>query len=162
MTLTYSINHTAAEWRAKAAACGQRAADSWERSDTDGFLSQWASSSTQALYLAAADLAEEGHKSEFRAVFDLEGNLLDARQVEGRYGWVWLIKLPGGGVAWFNESEAQKPETARRNNAKKGYYLGVVRRPAAVKLVGSCTLHPAYVPLGELFDAEVEVVDSGV
>lgn len=160
--LTFPMDRTPAEWRAAAAGSAQRAADSWERSDTDGFLSQWASQSMSSLYLHAADLAEQGGREEFRALFDLDGNLLDAREVEGRFGWVWLVKRPGSdAVAWFNESEAQKDETRIRNNARKGYFVGRVSRRAAAKLVGSMTLHPCSIPLGEVTDEDVIIVDNG-
>lgn len=58
-----------------------------------------------------------------RALFDLDGNLLDARLVEGKFGMVWRIE--GGG--WFNPSKARDAATRRANNAKKGYYEGACK-----------------------------------
>lgn len=58
-----------------------------------------------------------------RALFDLDGNLLDARLVEGRFGMVWRIE--GGG--WFNPSKARNAAAARANNARKGYYVGACK-----------------------------------
>lgn len=61
---------TATEHRAKAAAADQRAADSFERSDTDGFLSQWASGLTAQLERLKADLADEGGRTEFAGLYE--------------------------------------------------------------------------------------------
>lgn len=62
------------------------------------------------------------------ALFDLAGNLLDARLVNGQYGMVWRVADGGGRVRWFNPSKARVPATERANNAKKGYYVGRVLR----------------------------------
>lgn len=58
---TYTISdHTAAEYTAMAEDCIRREQESWERSDTDGFLSQWASNSMARTYRTLARLAANG------------------------------------------------------------------------------------------------------
>jgi hypothetical protein len=81
------IMTTATEFRAQAQAARQSAADSWERSDTDGFVSQWASGLTAREYDLKADLAERGDVDAFYdSVMDADGNVAPARVVETRYG----------------------------------------------------------------------------
>ena len=60
------------------------------------------------------------------ALFDLDGNLVTMKTVSGRYGESWFIPQNEGKARFFNESEAAKAETRRRNNAKKGYSIGEV------------------------------------
>jgi hypothetical protein len=150
---------TAAQWREEERACYRLSAESFERCDTDGFLSQWANDVTGRKYAMYARVAEQGGTWEFRAVFDLAGNLLDAREVEGRYGYVWLIKT-GDTVTWFNESRARKGVTRLKNDTAKGFRLGTVRRPAYVGMSGNRTsLNPFVAP--DRDSNHVEVVDNG-
>jgi hypothetical protein len=151
---------TADQWRAMAVESNKRSAESFERCDTDGFLSQWASDTVAREYRAWADLAAENYQAEFPAIFDLDGKLMDARQVETRYGWAWAISLPGGGTAWFNESGARKGATRYRNDTGKGYRLGTVSREAYVVLEGSnaTSVGPCVRPVR---DSAVTVVDDG-
>lgn len=114
--------HTADEWRAMAHNCMERREESWERSDTDGFLSQWALEQTALLYRHLAELRDTDGRTELIRLADLDGNVLDAEQVKGNYGWSYRIWDPTTRrVSWFNESTARKAETRRANNAKKGY-----------------------------------------
>lgn len=62
------------------------------------------------------------------ALFDLDGNLLPARRVLGKFGPVWAINDEHG-TRWVNTSKAQDPERARKANAKKGVYEGKVEAP---------------------------------
>ena len=98
-------NMTAAQHTAAAHQADQEAQDSFDRCDTDGFLSQWASGMTGRLHRAKAEIAEQGGKAEFPALFDLAGNLVAAKLVETRYGMSWGI-LPddspdGSFVSWL-------------------------------------------------------------
>lgn len=115
---------TPAQWREEARRAREERAASWERCDTDGFLSQWASGVMADRYDHLAEIAENGGTIETVALFDLEGRYIDARHVEGRYGWVWVWDDAEGNAVWFNESSAQKEETRIKNNAKKGVYVG--------------------------------------
>jgi len=64
----------------------QESRDSFDRCDTDGALSQWASGINAEKYRIQADIAENGGMWGFPALFDLEGNLIPAREVYGQYG----------------------------------------------------------------------------
>lgn len=73
---------TAAEHREAAAKAEQSAADSFERSDTDGFLSQWASGLSAQKHRLAAEIAENGGKDEFPGLFDAAGRRVKAKIVK--------------------------------------------------------------------------------
>lgn len=160
-TTTPEYAALAATYRAAARRSEKDAHDSFDRCDTDGFLSQWASDQMACRYLAAADLADNNGRSEFVALFDLEGNLVPARQVETRYGWAWLLLDEDGQSTgrFFNESNARKPETARANNAKKGIYVGAVEADADIQhLLDRGHLRPAAHPL---LAADIVIIDNG-
>lgn len=70
------FNSEAAEaLRAQAAKDRQSAADSFERCDTDGFLSQWASGVMASQRDREAELANHGSLSIFPALLDEAGNI---------------------------------------------------------------------------------------
>ena len=120
---------TEAEWLAEAAKCYEDRDDSWERSDSDGFLSQWANGVMAGRYKHCAKVAAAGGTLVQPALFDLSGNRIEARYVETRYGWTYVWDDEDG-THWFRESMARNPEVARRNNAKKGVYVGTARYAA--------------------------------
>lgn len=121
----------------------KRSADSWERSDTDGFVSQWASNITADELIMKAELIEAGGSYERDLLFDLDGNLVMAKEIETRYGWAWMIMDPdnpkGSALGFFNESKARKAETKIKNDAAKGYYVGRGRIKGYVKIFASGT-----------------------
>src|SRR5215831_2243806 len=101
------LDKTPDQLRAMARECYQRSADSFDRCDTDGFLSQWASDQTGRIYQAAATLAEAGWMAESVALFDAEtGALLDAKNVSTKYGSSWMVKAADGSVRWVGISVA--------------------------------------------------------
>jgi hypothetical protein len=126
----FPTDHTPEEWRAMASNSNRTAAESWERSDTDGFLSQWANQKMAAHYLFMADVAADEGKWNFIALADLDGNLLDAKIVDGKYGPVWCIRQADGSAKWFNESSARKGATRQAAHTKKGYRLVLLRQDA--------------------------------
>lgn len=131
-TVYFPMDHTPAEWRAMAAECYKREQESFERSDTDGFLSQWASTVTARLYSTCAEVAEKGGKWKFRELATADGILIEgAREVKTKYGWSWLT--PGG--QWFNPSKAQDEEKRKAANLAKGYQFIEVEREAVVMMV---------------------------
>ena len=124
---TYTISdHTADEYRKMAQGCRDRSAESWERSDTDGFLSQWASDSMARQYDNLADWAENGgdvQEISWPMILDDEGNwrwVDEFRFVSGQYGESVRIWHEGT-VHWWNPSQARKAVIARRNDEKKGF-----------------------------------------
>jgi len=52
---------------------------------------------------------------------DLDGNVVDAKMVEGKYGTVWLIKKEDGSVEWVNTSVAENWDRRQAFYKKKGY-----------------------------------------
>lgn len=102
-------------------------AESYERCDTDGFLSQWAHQQMQGRYLHMATVAKNGGTVWAPAVFDLQGNIVTMDLRDGDYGSYWFIKENEGKARFFTESGANKLTTRRDNNAKKGYRIGSVR-----------------------------------
>lgn len=161
-TTTY-LGKTAAEWRAEAQAARQRSADSWERSDTDGFLSQWASDTMARKYDACAELADLGGVIEFQVPF-VNGEVATAElDKDGQYGRYWYLTVEAArvvGKRYFTPSSANKAATRRKNNAKKGVTMGTILIAADVELVGgrySCG--PAFVPRElDLRNGDFEVV----
>lgn len=150
---------TGDQWRAMAAESRKRSQDSWERSDTDGFMSQWASDTVAREYAAWADLADNGYQAEFPAIFDLDGNLMDARQAEGTWGPYWIIRHADRTVTFFNESNARKGATRYRNDTRKGYRVGSISCDAYVKLSGASytSVGPCLYPIA---DSVVTIIDD--
>lgn len=151
---------TADEWRAMAATNRRDAADSFERCDTDGFLSQWGSGMMAQEYRLCAHVAEADGWWEFTALFDTDGNLMDAREVQTRFGYAWAINTPNGTV-WFNESKARKGERRYIADSKKGYVLGTVKRRAYVTLAGGNVMCVRAVVLPDKYDERMEIADNG-
>lgn len=161
--------------RRQAAESAQRARESWERSDTDGFVSQWASNITHDELIMKAELIENGGSYERDLLFDLEGNLILAKEIETKFGYSWMILDPdnprGSALGWFNESKARNPETKIKNDARKGYYVGRGRVKGYVKifasgtgLSGAASARPGYAPwINDETGAYVvtEIIDNG-
>jgi hypothetical protein len=131
---------TPAELRAEASVLDNRAAESFERCDTDGFLSQWADGLTARLRRAQADLAEAGGTHVFPALFDTEGNLVAAKPVDGQWSSGWGILAADDPwsrfVGYFNPSRARDPKRRQAADAAKGYQVGKVRAPAKAVMDG--------------------------
>lgn len=138
--------------------------ESFERCDTDGFLSQWAHGVCAQEDRLAARIKEDGGKAEFPGLFDLSGNLVPAKLVESRFGWSWMLLNDRGRCAgWFNESKARSAEARAKNNAKKGYYVGTVRVPAYAALQGRSRTSVSAVALraDNGWSADAEIVNNG-
>lgn len=143
----------------------REAADSFDRCDTDGALSQWASGINAEKYRLQADIAENGGMWDFPALFDLEGNLVPAREAYGQYGSFWsLLDADGNRTGQtFNESKAQSDKVKIRNDARKGYYVGSVLAPARVVTRGqSVTSVACHIERNDGgWDPDVMVLDNG-
>jgi len=81
---------TSAELRESAAVREQRAADSFKRCDTDGFVSQWASGITASLDRTKADLIDNDKLGEFNGLYDGDRRV-KAKQIETKFGFAWLL-----------------------------------------------------------------------
>jgi len=127
--------------RARAASAHAAAVESFERCDTDGFLSQWASDITGRKASLQADIVEAGGLWEFPALFSADGELVAAKMVSTRYGISWALledDSPSARfVGWFNSSRARSNDRRIAANLKKGYRLGRVLAPARADIGGS-------------------------
>jgi hypothetical protein len=164
---------TAAQYRAAAQKSRERVQQSWKRSDTDGFMSQWVGDLTARMYELQAKILEEGGTAEFPALFDLKGNLIAAKLVStyDKYSHThvskWAILAsddPNSEVImWIKLSEAQDDERRIVNNAYKGYYEGVVIAPAAADMIGASKTNVSITikRTDGGFSRDVQIVDSG-
>lgn len=156
------MNQSAEQLRAKAAQHDQDAFDSFERCDTDGFISQWASSISAREARLEAVIIDNGGVAEFPALFTLDGEWVPARRIETRYGMRWqLLEADGRTTGTFLP---YRP--ARRNTlAKHGYVEGYVARPAKAAIVGggkglagAATCMVAPVPTDRDWDEPAQII----
>ena len=77
-------------YEAEAARSEQAKHDSFERCDTDGFVSQWASGITSQLSRAKARISRQEGIDTFSGLYSGDTRVR-AKIVNGQYGSVWLI-----------------------------------------------------------------------
>jgi len=83
---------SAEEYREEAAAHRAERLRSQEESDTDGFLSQWASGLNANLAETRAEIQENGGMAEFWGLYRREdGQRIRAKLIDGKYGLCWAI-----------------------------------------------------------------------
>ena len=85
---------TATELRNKAAAQDKEAAASFERCDTDGFLSQWASGISAELNRAKAAIIEDGGVAEFIGLYEGDRRVKAKqgyKKFNGYTSYYWLV-----------------------------------------------------------------------
>ncbi len=135
-TTTQTINDLAAQadtLRAEATQHDRDAFDSFERCDTDGFLSQWASRLTADKKRLEADLIEAGGVMTILGPVTADGEPVRFKTVDTRYGRKWLVLDDNDdAVAWL-DPYAVNLSTYR----KKGYNLGRYEVKAIAKIAGS-------------------------
>jgi len=146
--------------------------DSIDSSDTDGFLSQWASALGAQQDMLRAELAANDGYAEFPALFDTDGNLIPAKLINTTYGNAWGL-LPGNDptesfTSYFNPSKARGESQRISNDAKKGYYVGTVSVLSAVGTSGSgtglsglTTVRPVIYRLDKGFSIDAVILDNG-
>ena len=128
------VREEAEELREQAAESDRKAAESWERSDTDGFLSQWAHGITADMHRRNAELLEAGGRARFPALFTTSGDWVPARRIEGTYGPRWqVLTETGRPTGTFLAYRPKRRDTL----AKHGYVEGIVERPAVAAILGS-------------------------
>lgn len=158
------------EHEEKSKAAAKRRQESIERSDTDGFMSQWASGVASQKELLEAELAENNGFSTFHVLFDLEGNIVPARQIEGKYGPTWAeyedphnmySKFTG---KFINESKSPKRKTQEAYLLKRGYTLGRIKAPAKVDTVGAnvVSVQAVYLRKGKDPLEAVEIITTNI
>lgn len=131
----------AEELRAEAAACDRKAQESFDRCDTDGFLSQWADGITAQQKRLQADIEENGGVWEFPALFDLEGNRVRAKlaHIYSKFAycevamWVFRDKNDHPVGKKFIPAFPKRESTM----AKKGYREGMEQAPARARVCGN-------------------------
>lgn len=64
--------------------------ESFDRCDTDGFLSQWAHGLNRSKNERQAEIERRGGRDIFWGLYDGDRRVA-ARMIEGRYGWSWLL-----------------------------------------------------------------------
>ena len=118
---------TPTELRAQAAQKDQDARDSFERCDTDGALSQWASGMNAQRLRLEADIVERGGVSEFLTLFTLDGKFQPAKAIQTQYGMRWMLLDSDG----KRTGQFLPYHPARRSTlAKHGYVEGYACFPA--------------------------------
>lgn len=111
---------SADQLRAEAAQHEQDAQDSYERCDTDGFLSQWASGMTAQRKRLQATIVEAGGVATFfrYQVTDLAtGEVLPrdrAKICDTQYGQSWRVQLSSGEVVWATANAARESTYSRK------------------------------------------------
>lgn len=118
--------------RLQAADCSRRSRESFDRCDTDGFLSQWANDITAAERLREAELCNAGFTVVRPVLMDIESGEIVAACAwilpsKFHYGsdHVWKV-YRNGGVEWVNA--AKRESTYNKKGLKTVYVLA----PAAM------------------------------
>lgn len=133
---------SASDLRAQAAEHDAAAAESFDRCDTDGFLSQWAHGITAQKLRAQADLNEAGGMIEVPALFNLDGTIASTHYGYGEWGPYWVLNDAATahyGKRFVNPSKARKEATRARNMRAKGFTVGLVKVRGRVDIAGSGT-----------------------
>ena len=141
---------TADEYRALAKQAHERRIESFERCDTDGFVSQWAHQVTESTYHDMAWLAENDFKYTFETLVDAEGNLVPCREIETQYGVAY------GVYASFEDAEKcgeiiKWVGTGRRAAKNKGYAIALVRAEATVEVAKGYAGNTYFAPVAKVF-----------
>lgn len=80
----------AQEMRERAAGADRRREESFQRCDTDGFLTQWAHGKMSTLAHRKMQILENGGKAEFPGLYEGDRRV-KAKMLEGDYGYYWLL-----------------------------------------------------------------------
>jgi hypothetical protein len=143
------LDRTPEEWRLLAGAKKRQEHESFERSDTDGFMTQWAADRMASLYLLCASIAEDGGLAPFTTLaqtpdpgetVQLRHVVPGAREVRTRHGYVWAIWQANGSTRWFRQSEAATALKRRQSDERRGYLLVTVRQEAVVVMTGDSVM----------------------
>ena len=167
--------HTPAEWEemaqqfeAESRASAERSRESFERCDTDGFLSQWASDVTAQLNRQRAAWARNFGMDTVAALFDLNGAVISTHQGDGQWGPYWVLTDEAAarfGRRFVNTSKARKDATRVANNAKKGFSVGRVQVRGTVQTRGESVIgvRPVFCPdIDALRAGEFEITETVV
>ena len=124
------------ELKNQALAHRQEAQDSFDRCDTDGFLSQWAHGLNSSKCTLQAEIESNNGRASFPALFDLDENLIRAKLIDGRFGNCWaLMNEKDEFIGKFISAFPKRVSTMER----KGYREGTIDAPAYAAIVGKGT-----------------------
>lgn len=150
----------------QAAASLRAREESFERCDTDGFLSQWAHGLCADRDRLQAQIVRQGDLSEFPALFDLDGKLVAAKLVHVRsrfhhgtdtmWGLLQTDDPHGQIVGWVKAFPARQSTLER-----KGYREGRVMAPAKADLRGDKNVAAVIVRTDGGFSRNVQITDNG-
>lgn len=88
--MTETTNTESKRLQAEAAESRRKEAESFDRCDTDGFLSQWAHGITARLADARADIIEAGGVARFTGLYQ-GTRRVKARIIATHFGYSWLL-----------------------------------------------------------------------
>jgi hypothetical protein len=153
------MNTKSEELREKARRLTEKAEESFERSDTDGFLSQWANNLSARKALVEAEIEDAGGLGKIACIVDADDRIAPVRPIETKFGQKFArfedfqaANDRGGQVVeWLTASRLEKA----------GYRRAFCLRPAKAEIVGSdaATCYPMAVPSDDLLiDPEARVV----
>ena len=133
------MTQTAEALREEAARLDRAVDESFQRCDTDGFLSQWALGLNAEKCRMQAKIEEHGGVWDFPALFDLEGNRVRARLIRvyckfsHDYKSVWML------LDSNDQSKALVTAFPKRKSTmeKKGFREGREMAPAKATIQGS-------------------------
>ena len=107
-----------AEAKAEAARLAAKREESFQRCDTDGFLTQYFDGVSSAVSQLGANIARDGGRAVHPGLFDVAtGKRVPAILVEGRFGYQWQICDPTTGRAlpeWIADRRGPKAALAKR------------------------------------------------
>lgn len=138
------LEQAAAE-RALAAGAQRSRQESQDRSDTDGFLSQWASGLTAQEHAARAEVLEHGGCAKFIGLYR-DGKRVPAKLINGKWGARWMIcdATTGHATGEFHalgstDEHGQPVNSKRTKLVRAGYEERIEWAIAVVFLNGSGT-----------------------
>lgn len=128
----------AAALRERADDCHRRRLESIERSDTDGFLSQWAQDMSAREYHAQAEILLHGGVEVFEGLYRRsDGKRARAKLIQGRYGWCWAFCDANDNFTGQFLSDSKG--TPRSKMWREGYEKRDELAPAKAKLTSNGT-----------------------
>lgn len=142
------------ELRQQAKEAYQRSIDSFDRCDTDGFLSQWASDCSGRLLEAEADLAENNYLWGFTTLGDKDGKLVPNKKIATKFGYAYAVFASFADLAVRDAQIIEWVGTGDKAIAKKGYTKIIVEAKGKVVLGKGLNPSAFIVPAVPFFTTE--------
>jgi hypothetical protein len=129
------MTEKATDLRQKAAECERKREESFQRCDTDGFLTQWAHGLSAQKYRAQAEIEEAGGVSTFRGLYRRsDGKRVAAKLIAGKFGPCWAFCDSEGSFTgrFIGDSKG----TPRSRLYKEGFEVREETAPAKAIITG--------------------------